>query len=299
MVNQAQVIPIVALLLIAGRNAGAEETLESRLAPLVAAHQGDVAVMVKHLATGERYEHRADVPQPTASLIKFPVMVEAYRQSREEQLDLGQMVTLTEADKVPGSGILTPHFSPGARLALGDCIRLMIAYSDNTATNLLLDRIGIDATARTMEQLGFPSTKIHSKVFRRDTSVFPERSRQFGLGSTTAAEMIGLLELLHQEKLVSRDASRQMLAHLQMCDDKLKFPRLLPEGTKLAFKTGSVSDARTAAGILETPAGPVALCVLTARNSDQRWSRDNAADLLCAHVALRVYEHYRAPKPAN
>ena len=62
----------------------------------------------------------------------------------------------------------------------------MIVFSDNTATNLVLDAIGIGATAATMEKMGYPNTKIHSKVFRRDTSVFPERSKQFGLGSTTA-----------------------------------------------------------------------------------------------------------------
>ena len=164
--------------------------------------------MVRHLETGETFAHREDEPQATASLIKFPVMIEAYRQSVEEKLDLTQPVTLQDADKVQGSGILTTHFSAGATFPLRDAIRLMIAYSDNTATNLVLDKIGLPATAATMEKLECPHTKIHAKVFRRETSVFPERSKEFGLGSTTAAEMIRLCELLHQEKLVSPEASR-------------------------------------------------------------------------------------------
>ena len=86
---------------------------------------------------------------------------------------------------MPGSGILTSHFTAGARFTLRDAVRLMIAFSDNTATNLVLDAVGIGSTAATMETMGYPNTKIHSKVFRRDTSVFPERSKQFGLGSTT------------------------------------------------------------------------------------------------------------------
>ena len=152
---------------------------------------------------------------------------------------------------MPGSGILTAHFSDGATFPLRDAVHLMIVYSDNTATNLVLDEIGIPSTAETMEKLGYPNTKVHSKVFRRDTSVFPERSKQFGLGSTTAAEMVRLCEALHKKELVSPEASEAMLKHMQACDDKDKFPRFLPPGTKVAFKTGSLDAARTAAGIID------------------------------------------------
>lgn len=270
----------------------AQTTLESRLRPLIDAHQGDVAVMVKHLRTGESFAWRENEPQGTASLIKFPVMIEAYRQSAEQGLDLSQPVTLHDADKVPGSGILTTHFSAGATFSLRDAIRLMIAFSDNTATNLVLDKIGLPSTGATMEKLACPNTKIHAKVYKRETSIAPQRSVQFGLGSTTAAEMIHLCELLHKEQLVSPEASRAMLEHLKKCEDKLKFPRLLPPGAVVAFKTGSVNEVRTAAGILYAKGGPVALCVLTAKNADQRWTDDNAGDVLCARIAREVYDHF-------
>ena len=177
-------------------------------------------------------------------------------------------------------------------MPLRDVIRLMIRYSDNTATNLVLDRIGIGATAETMEKMGYPNTKIHAKVYRRDTSVFPERSKQFGLGSTTADEMLRLFEALEQKKLVSPEASEAMMAHLLTCDDDEMFPRFLPEGTKIAFKTGAVNASRTAAGIIETPQGPVVVCVLTDKNEDQRWVPDAAGTLLCAKVAREVFEHF-------
>lgn len=284
----------ITLVLLAGlsQSSLAQQPLESRLMPLISEHQGEVAVAVKHLTTGESFRHRDDVPQPTASLIKFPVMIEAYRQSVQDKLDLGKHVVLREEDKVPGSGVLTEHFSAGASISLRDCIRLMIAYSDNTATNLVLDQIGIGATAATMEELGYPHTKIHSKVFNRSSSVFPDRSLQFGLGSTTAAEMVCLLEALHKEELVTAAASREMLVHLKKCQDKQKFPRLLPSGTVVAFKTGSVDATRTAAGIVYTKSGPIALCVLTCKNKDQRWTTENAGDLLCAKIAREVYDHW-------
>jgi beta-lactamase class A len=270
----------------------AEDALTARLLPLIEAHRGKVAVAVKHLGTGESFSYHATDPMPTASLIKFPVMVEVYRQAAAGRVDLDRPVTLREEDKVPGSGILTPHFSAGATFPLRDAVRLMIAFSDNTATNLVLDRIGLDATSRTMEELGYPNTKIHAKVYRRDTSVSPERSRRFGLGSTTAAEMIRLCEALDRRELVSAGASAAMLEHLRACDDHAKFPRWLPPGTPVAFKTGSVDAARTAAGIVYSPAGPIALCVLTGENEDRRWSAENAGDRLCAEVARAAYEHF-------
>jgi beta-lactamase class A len=274
-------------------------SLEARLLPLLEAHMGQAAVAVKHLESGESFSYRADTPMPTASLIKFPVMVEAYRQAGEGRVDLDTMITLRKEDKVQGSGILTNHFSEGCTLRLRDAVRLMIAFSDNTATNLVLDQIGLGSTAETMEAMGYPNTKIHAKVYRRETSIFPERSKEFGLGSTTAADMVNLLDRLHRRALVSPEASEAMLEHLRACDDRDKFPRLLPHGTKIAFKTGSVDQIRTAAGIIETAGGPVALCVLTCKNEDERWVPDNAGNRLCAEVAREVFDHFGASRAAG
>lgn len=267
-------------------------TLDSELPPLFEAHKGKAAVAIKHLETGEHFEYRQDEPMPTASLIKLPVMVEAYRQAAAGTVDLDALVTLQEEDKVPGSGILTPHFSAGTQMPLRDAVRLMMAYSDNTATNLVLDQIGLKSTALAMESLGLPNTKIHAKVFRRDTSVFPERSKQFGLGSTTAAEMVAILEQLHNGKLADKSATKEMIDHLLRCENETRFPLLLPSGTKIAHKTGSVSRVRCDAGIIFSPSGPIALCVLTSENEDQRWTDDNAANQLCANAAKIAYDHF-------
>ena len=297
---------IAVLVTMVGLGAGsfpvkAEETLESRLSPLIQAHKGKVAVAVKNLETGESFAYHADQPMVTASLIKFPVMIEAYRQAAEKKVDLDKPITLKKGDKVPGSGILTAHFSDGATFPLRDAVHLMIVYSDNTATNLVLDEIGIRPTAETMEKMGYPNTKLHSKIFRRDTSVFPERSKQFGIGSTTAEEMVRLCESLYKKELVSPEASAAMFKHMEACDDKDKFSRFLPPGTKVAFKTGSLDAAKTMAGVMITPGGPVAVCVLTDDNEDKRWVTDNAGTRLCAEVARAAYEHSKAkegPKPS-
>ena len=274
------------------------QSLSERLAPLIAAHEGKVAVAVKHLKSGESFAREADAPMPTASLIKLPIMVEAYRQANEGKINLDEMATLKAEDKAPGSGILSTHFSPGATIPLRDAVRLMIAYSDNTATNMVLAKIGLPATAETMEKLGLPNTKVHAFVFRQNSSIFPERSKEFGLGSTTAAEMIRLLEELHAKKLVTPAACDEMLAHLRTCEDR-RIPRLLPAGTKVAHKTGSVAAVRTAAGIIEAKSGPIALCVLTRDNKDQRWTDENAAEVLTSKIAQAVFEHFEKGQSAT
>jgi serine-type D-Ala-D-Ala carboxypeptidase (penicillin-binding protein 5/6) len=281
---------------------GASNQLASKLTPLIQAHQGEVSVAVKHLSTGAEFTWEADRAMPTASLIKFPVMIEAYRQQSLGKVDFSARIELKPEDKVPGSGILTNHFS-SVSLSLKDAIQLMIAFSDNTATNLVIDQIGLPSTAAAMEQLGCPNTKLNSKVYRRELSIFPDRSQQFGLGSTTAREMVSLLERLEQGQLVSAEASKLMKQHMLVCDDATKLKRFLPAGTKVAHKTGAVSATRTDAGLIDSPSGPIAICVLTNDNKDQSWGDDNAAQLLCANIGKVVYEHFNPvpikPAPSN
>lgn len=288
------VLFLAAASLLDARVANAQTTseLESRLLPLIKAHGGDVAVAVKHLKTGEAFAYRENEPMPTASLIKFPVMVTAFQQAEAKRIDLNSLVELTASDKVPGSGILTTHFSAGAKLSIRDSIRLMIAYSDNTATNLVLDQIGLEATSAAMDKLGFSNTKIHAKVFRVDTSIAPDRSKQFGLGSTTASETIRLYELLHKQELVSKAASTEMLDHLRHCEDTTKLAAQLPANTKVAHKGGSVAAVRCDAGIIETPSGAIAICVLTNNNIDKRWADDNSGNVTCAKIGKAVYDYF-------
>lgn len=277
--------------LLACLSSAAADELADQIKPLVDAHQGEVAVAIKDLKSGKSFRLNAEQPMPTASLIKFPLMIAAYQAIEDGKLKPEQMIELKEDDKVPGSGILTTQFSAGAKLSLRDVIHLMMVYSDNTATNLVVDQVGLQAAAEQTDKLGVPETKLHSKVFRRDTSIFPERSKKYGLGSTTADDMVKLLELLSQRKLVSKQASEKMLEHMYACDDKQKFPRYLPN-VKIAHKTGSVEQVRTAAGLIDGPNGPIAVCVLTDKNEDKSWGDRNAAEILCGRIARIAYDHF-------
>ena len=270
--------------------------LESRIAPLVKEHKGKVAVAVKNLKTGESCYLDADTTMPTASLIKLPVMVETYWQAKDGKVKLDTTLTLKKEDKVGGSGILTQHFSDGVTFPLKDAVRLMIVFSDNTATNMVVDQIGLPSTNDRMAKLGLKNTKINAKVFRADTRLNQEFGKKYGLGSTTAREMVQLLEMIEAGKVVSPEASKEMLGHLKACDDKEKMTRFLPAGTVVAHKTGSVNASKTDAGIIYLKSGPVALCVLTDENTDQRWVADNAAQVLIGKIAKEVYDHFEVKK---
>lgn len=295
--------PLVCLAAVAlGPPAARTQALADAVAPLIKAHQGKVAVAVRHLRTGEGYFHAADAVMPTASLIKLPVLVEAFWQADEGKISLDAKLTLTKEDCVPGAGVLTDCFTPGATLTIRDAARLMITVSDNTATNLVLGQVGIPSPNGRMARLGFPNTRVNAKVYKgSSTSVDPERTKKYGLGSTTAREMVGLLGLLHAGKLASPKACTEMIGILRKTQDNEKLLRLLPAGAVMAHKTGSVSDAKTDAGILYLNGRPaVAICVLTCDNADQRWVLDNKAQLTIAHIGRAVYNHFAAiePKPA-
>ncbi|WP_428306146.1 serine hydrolase [Lacipirellula sp.] len=285
-------VSAVACLLLLLPAAAPAEDLAEVVQPLIDAHRGDVAVKIKDLATGETFEYHADKTMPTASLIKFPLMIASFQEFAEGNVTPDAIVELDEKDKVPGSGVLTAHFSGGAKMPLRDAIRLMIVYSDNTATNLVAKKVGLDKTAKLMEKLGYPETKLHSYTFNRPSSLFPERSVKYGLGSTTPADMVSLLEKLWKKELVSEEASEKMLTNLYACADKSTFPRYLPD-VKFAHKTGATELVRTDAGLMELPSGgPIAMCVMTNENEDQSWSPNNEGDVLCSKIAQAVYRYY-------
>jgi len=276
--------------------AHAEAALADSLDELIGEHRGQVSVLIRHLDSGAEFAFRAEEVMPTASLIKLPVMIAAYQRVADGQLDLKKRVTFREDDRTPGSGILTQHFAPGVELSLRDCVRLMIAYSDNSATNLLLREIGLNAVNDQLAKWTCPQTRIHALVYRPDSSISPADSQKWGLGKTTARETADLLQRLERGALVSPEACRDMLDHLLACEDRARLGQLLPEGTRIALKTGAVTAARTAAGILYSPQGPIVVCVFTAENKDRRWSDDNASYRLSAEVARAAWNVFN-PDP--
>ena len=267
--------------------AALRRTLES----LAAAHRGVVGYAVHNLDTGERLERRGDETFPTASLIKVPILVALFGLIEEGEMSLDDPLTVLKTDQVGGTGVLR-LFRPGTLITVGDAARLMIAVSDNTATNLLLDRVVIRRVWDKMEALGLPHTKVHSKSFKRNTSVAMDSSVKYGLGVTTSNEMARLFALLADGKAVSARADSTMLEILEDADD----PHMLQRNVaaRAAHKTGLTDQVRTECTLWRLPARVVA-CVLTKENEDWRYAVDNAAQLTMARMGEAIVGAWRPP----
>ena len=285
---------LISLALLANASASDPrfEQLGESIQKLCDQHDGTVAIAIEFIESGHTIFINEDQVMPTASLIKLAVMHEAYDQANSDTLDLSKKIILKEEDKVPGSGILSNHFSEGLTLSLHDAIHLMITYSDNTATNLVLDQVGLQQVCDGMAKMGLAETRINAKVYRgSSTSISPERSELYGLGSTTAKETLSLLKQIYQKNAVSKSASEAMLSHLFTCDDDTKLAAGFPTGTPFAHKTGAISHARCDAGIVEVADESIVLVVLTANNRDQSWTNSNQALELCKGIGRLVYTH--------
>jgi beta-lactamase class A len=259
--------------------------LHRTLDSLASAHRGVVGYTVHNLDTGERLERRGDETFPTASLIKVPILVTVFDLVEQGQLSLGDELTLLRIDKVPGAGNLQ-FMHDGATITVRDAAWLMSVTSDNTATNLLLDRIVIRRVWEKMEKLGLPHTKVHSKVYLRIASVAMDSSVKYGLGVTTPNEMARLFALLADGKAVSAKADSTMLDILAHNEDYNAMQRHV-EALAVPHKTGATDQVRTECALFPLQSRVVA-CVLTKENADQRWLLDNEALVTLGNMGRAV-----------
>jgi beta-lactamase class A len=272
--------------------------LRRTLDSLANQHRGVVGYTVHDVDTDERLERRGDETFSTASLIKVPILVTVYDLVDRKQLGLDDPLTVLKIDKVPGSGQLQ-FLHDNAVVTVHDAAWLMSTLSDNTATNLLLDRIIIRRVWDKMEKLGLPHTKVHSKSFLRSSSVAMDSSAKYGFGVTTPNEMARLFALMADGKAVSPAADSAMLDILAHNEDYTKLQRFV-EGLDVPHKTGDTDQVRTECALFPLQSRVVA-CVLTKENQDKRYNIDNEAQVMMARMGdavSRAWPRRPAPPPA-
>ena len=263
---------------------------------LADAHHGTVGYSVIDLDNGDRIARRGDETFPTASLIKVGILVTLYDMVAKGKISLDDPVTVLKIDQVPGSGI-AQFLHNGATLTIHDAAWLMITLSDNTATNLILDRIAIRPMWDKMESLGLHNTKVFAKVFKRNTSVAMDSSVKYGLGVTTPNEMAHLFELLAAGKAVNPQADSAMLDILEHNEDQTLLQRYL-ENVRAAHKTGADDSVRTECSLFYLRHRVVA-CVLTKDNKDTRWVLDSEPQLTMARMGYAIYQAWGPAPPAD
>ena len=259
--------------------------LRHKLDSIAATHHGVVGYSVVDIDNNVRFSKRGDEKFSTASLIKVPILVTVFDLVAKGQLSLDDPITVLKIDQVPGSGIIQ-YLHNGTILTVRDAAWLMITISDNTATNLLLDRIIIRRVWNKMDSLGLRDTRVHSKSFLRVASIAMDSSVKYGLGVTTPNEMARLFELLAKGKAVNRSADSTMLDILAHNENDQKLLRYV-YGVRAAHKSGETDQVRTDCALFYLRNRVVA-CVLTKENVDQRYSPDAEAHLIIGRMGEAI-----------
>ena len=239
---------------------------------------------MRDLQTGDTRRYHADDKCKTASVIKLPILVHVALCVQEGSLSWDEKLILTDEEKVDGSGVLT-QLTAGLELSLRDVCTLMTVVSDNTGTNMVIERVGVEAINARMRQLNLPVTTCFRKAYSPDT----EASKAYGLGVTTPNEMLNLLTRLADNKIGDEAVSKDILHILGGQFYRDAIPRLLPEDWKYMGKTGAVDAVRNDVGIVEAPDGRRYALALFCQNLPVvQWTADNSGLLALARMTRHL-----------
>ncbi|MDQ2915400.1 MAG: class A beta-lactamase-related serine hydrolase [Chloroflexota bacterium] len=201
---------------------------------------------------------REDELFPSASLIKVPLVMALYADAARGLLDLDERVAV--GDRVDGSGVLR-HMRDVERLSLRDLAMLGIIVSDNTATNRLIERIGVDRVGERLRDWGCPNSRLSRKMYDF------EAAKRGNENVMTARETVSLFARLQRGECEDRATSDAVLAVLEQCQDRTMLLRYLPHATKVAHKTGTLDESRNDAAIVPGER-PVILAAFTRKVRD-------------------------------
>jgi beta-lactamase class A len=267
--------------------------LQQRLQQMAASYHGKVALYAKNLSTGESVALDPDTPVQTASVIKLPLMLQAFEQVKEGKLHLGDPLVLAKDNQVQGSGVLQ-FMDPGLKLTLKDTITLMMILSDNTATNMVIDAVGLKPTNEMLARMGMKNTYFYKKVFEPATEPMPPDQKKFGLGKTTAEEMGKVLESIYRCDMGDRALCLQMITIMRSQEYQGMIPRYLQRKdsteslSAIADKVGELDDVRNDVALAYTTKGPVIISIFTYDNEDQSWTPENKAEILIGRMAEAI-----------
>lgn len=278
---------------------GDASELAARVAARLDALPARTSLYARHLPSGREIAIRADEPMNALSVIKIPVMVLAYRDAEGGRLDLDERYRIRPEDLRRGSGLLQT-FASGLEPTWRDLVTQMIITSDNTATDIMIARLGQERVNGMLSELGYEQTRLrattgdlfrrvwvmadpanaalsHREVFERG---FPsdaeasERTFRFEgdpeewLGSITAREIAGLLARIHNGEVASRASSDEMIRILERQFYSSRLPRYIRFRASVAHKTGDWPPyAGNDVGILYYEGGPTVIAVFTNQNT--------------------------------
>ncbi len=241
-------------------------------------HGAAVAVAARLVGADRTWSLAGRMRVPAASTIKTAILVAFYREVDAAHLRLDDERMLDPAVKTPGSGVLA-FLRDGLALTLADLAALMIAVSDNTASNLLLDAVGLDCVRATIADLGLRDTALNRRFLGRA----PDPGTPDNL--TSAADLAALLAAIAEGTAASTQSCASMRETLALQQDRDRLARHLPPALPFGGKSGSLPGLAHDSGLIGTPAGPLALAVLTRGFADRY-----VADETIGQIALALVE---------
>ena len=242
------------------------EALQEQLLRIGSAYSGKCTYALTDLSSGQKIGHREDDVMPTASLIKVPVLTALYRAAHEGRVSLTARIRYGDDHRCLGSGVLS-RMTPGVEMLVRDAAVLMIIISDNSATNMCIDLVGLDQVNETMRGFGLQETSLFQRL--GDTKAGLDARK---MSVSTAGEMTRLLELIARNEAVSPEASADMLRIMRRQDYRHELSRLLPWNEMnmledhrenwVAEKGGSfLNGIRTSGAVFSGPRGQFVMSV--------------------------------------
>lgn len=259
--------------------------LSADLNHIAAAYDGVMGIFVKDLTSGETFSANADTVFPQASSIKIPILVELMSQAQEGKLRLDERITIQRAGLVGGSGVLQFFSDGGSEISMRDLAVLMVVLSDNSATNLIIDRVGMDKVNAMLHGLGLDQTVLARKMIDTGAEQADRENR------STPRQMVSLLESLHAGKLLDP-------AHTKIALEILEYPKDSPlragvtSDVRVAEKPGSLNGAQCDSGIVFLTGRPYAISVMTTFNPAN-------GDPAITSVSQRVFAYFKRLAHAN
>ncbi|MBP7707587.1 MAG: serine hydrolase [Candidatus Aminicenantes bacterium] len=256
-----------------------EAKLQAELKAVESGLDGVLGLAFKDLTTGKTLFVNEREVFPQASSIKIAVLAEMFKQAEEGRLDLDEFLPVDDGNRVAGSGVLYFLGRPSLSLSVRDTAVLMVVLSDNTATNLLIDKVGMEAVNRRLDALGLRKTRLRRKMM--DLKAASEGRENV----STPLEMMTLLESVWKGAFLKEPGRKAFLEMLAIPKDS-PLRAGVPEGVEVAEKPGELEAVRCDSGLVLLPGRPYVLSVMTTY-----LKRDADGNPAIARISRLVYEH--------
>lgn len=261
-----------------------KQKTEKDLQTIIATSPSLTGLMAVDLSSGESISINENIIFTQASAIKIPILMEVYKQAHEKKFALSDIRTLLPSNTVAGSGILNVMVDP-VNLSIRNLCVLMIGLSDNSATNTLIELVGMKNVTNTMQSLGFSNTRLQRKMIDQPASLRNEEN------ISTPAEAVRIMKLLHEGKFIDKSTSEEILSILKNNPiANSKIVNGLPANVKLAFKPGGMGGVSTEWAIVYLSNMPYAIAIM------ENYKTSATPSGLISALSKRVYDYFSMMK---